>query len=268
MPSVFGSTRQSSYVVIPARLHSTRLQGKLLLRETGRTLIQHTYEAACRARKPAGVLVATEDVEIATEVRYFGGSVVLTAPGYQSGTDRIASVASDEPLASADIIVNVQGDEPEIEAEAIDRLIGLLEANPGTAMATLATPIRRRELLLDPACVKVVCDQSGHAMYFSRAAIPHAREWHDDLLTIDSAESKPASFHQHIGVYAYRREFLLQLGRLPRSPLERLENLEQLRVLENGQKIAVGIVLAAAPGIDTPADYAAFIERQARRQVA
>ncbi len=263
----------TSQVVIPARLASTRLPRKLLLSETGKPLIQHTYEAACQARRPQGVCVAADSEEIAAVVRGFGGEVLLTSPDCASGTDRIAEVAN--RLGEVDIVVNVQGDEPEISADAIDLAVELLDRNPAAAMATLATPIRTREKLLAPSCVKVVLAALPYnadlqlpephlqlrtaysALYFSRAAIPHPREWRDDLLL-----ANPPHFFQHVGLYAYRRDFLLHLARLPRTPLERLENLEQLRALEHGHQILVGIVDHPAIGIDTPADYAAFVARR------
>ncbi len=250
----------TSYIVIPARLHSSRLPRKILLRETGKTLIQHTYEAAQRAKKPLGVCVAADAEEIAAEVRSFGGNVFMTSPDCASGTDRIAEVAP--KLGDVDIIVNVQGDEPELSGDAIDLVIQLLEDHPAAQMATLATPIRRREQLDDPACVKVVfAPGSGRALYFSRSPIPHAREWHDELLT-----TNPAHFHQHIGLYAYRRDFLMRLAIRPRTPLEKLENLEQLRVLESGYTLLVGVVNEPTIGVDTPADYRAFVDRERARQ--
>src|SRR5688572_14567111 len=170
-----------SYIIIPARLASSRLPRKLLLRETGKSLIQHTYEAACRARLPAGVIVAGDSEEIRREVESFGGRAVLTDPDLASGTDRVAVVAGDLP--HVDIVVNVQGDEPELSGDAIDRVVALLEDNPDLPMATLATPIRRREQLEDPACVKVVCDARGRALYFSRSVVPHPRQWDDGLLS-------------------------------------------------------------------------------------
>jgi 3-deoxy-manno-octulosonate cytidylyltransferase (CMP-KDO synthetase) len=248
--------RQStSHIIIPARLASTRLPRKLLLRETGKSLLRHTYEAACRAKKPAGVCVAADHVEIAAEVRAFGGQVFMTSPLCASGTDRLAEVAP--RLPQADILVNVQGDEPDLSGEAIDMVIELLERNPHLSMATLATPIRERAKLDDPACVKVVI-ADGRALYFSRAPVPHAREWREELL-----ESEPAHFYQHIGLYGYRRDFLMQLSRWPRTPLEKLENLEQLRVLEHGHSILVGIIDEPSIGIDTPEDYRAFVRRMA-----
>ena len=244
----------SSFVVIPARLASTRLPRKLLLAETGRPLIQHTYEAALKARKPAGVCVAADCQEIASAVEAFGGRAVLTNPAAPSGTDRIAEAV--RKLPAAEIIVNVQGDEPELSGEAIDQVIGMLQADPTASMATLATPIRTREKLNDPACVKVVFSTQGDALYFSRSPIPYARQWDDALLT-----AEPAHFHQHIGLYAYRREFLLQLASLPQSDAEVLESLEQLRVLSLGYKIKVGVIAEPSIGIDTPEDYREFVAK-------
>lgn len=248
----------TSYVVIPARLASTRLPRKLLLSETGKPLLQHTYESASRATKPTGMIVAADHDEIATAVRGFGGEVRMTSPTCASGTDRVAEVARE--LDDVDIIVNVQGDEPELPGASIDRAIELLEEHPEMVMSTLATPIRRREVLEDPSCVKVVFDAQGRALYFSRSPIPHAREWRDELLSAD-----PPHFYLHIGLYAYRRDFLLRLASLPRTPLEKLENLEQLRVLENGHSIAVGVIDEPTVGIDTPEDYRAFVSRAAMR---
>lgn len=248
--------RCRSQVIIPARLASTRLPEKMLLRETGKALIQHTYEAACRARRPLGVLVATDHAEIAAEVERFQGQYRLTDPAARSGTDRVAEVAG--AMENTDIFVNVQGDEPEIAASSIDRVIELLEENPEAEMATLATPIRCRDRLLDPACVKVVFDGRGRALYFSRSPIPCARQWDDALLDAD-----PPHFYQHLGIYAYRRAFLLDFPRLPPSPLEQLESLEQLRVLSAGRDILVGVVPHHAAGIDTWEDYRAFVSRAA-----
>jgi 3-deoxy-manno-octulosonate cytidylyltransferase (CMP-KDO synthetase) len=250
--------RSTSYVVIPARLASTRLPRKLLLAETGKTLVQHTYEAAQRAGKPSGMCVAADHEDVAAAVRGFGGQVRLTSPTCASGTDRVAEVARN--LEDVDIVVNVQGDEPELAGASIDRVIELLEENPDMAMSTLATPIRDRAQLNDPGCVKVVFDNRGRALYFSRSAIPHAREWTDELLTAD-----PPHFYLHIGLYAYRRDFLLRLASMARTSLEMLENLEQLRVLEHGHSIAVGVVDEPTVGIDTPEDYRAFVRRTLSR---
>jgi 3-deoxy-manno-octulosonate cytidylyltransferase (CMP-KDO synthetase) len=253
MPAALTSSLKST-IVIPARLASTRLPRKLLLAETGRPLIQHTYEAASRAQRPGGVLVAADCDEIAQVVRAFGGRVELTSPMCASGTDRVAEIARKMP--DVDVFVNVQGDEPEISARAIDLAVELLESDPAAVMSTLATPIRSREKLLDPACVKVIFDQRRRAIYFSRAPIPFARTWDDALLRAD-----PPHFHQHIGLYAYRREFLLELAQMPQAAIERIESLEQLRVLDAGQTILVGTIDEPTLGIDTPEDYRGFVER-------
>ncbi|MEX0818859.1 MAG: 3-deoxy-manno-octulosonate cytidylyltransferase [Pirellulaceae bacterium] len=248
----------NSYIVIPARLESTRLPRKLLLRETGKPLIQHTYEAARRARLPLDVRVAADHEEIAAAVSEFGGHVEMTDPNAPSGTDRVAEVA--RHLHDADVIVNVQGDEPEIAGSAIDLAIELLQSNPTAVMSTLATPIRSREQLDDPACVKVVFDAKKRALYFSRSPIPHARQWDDTLL-----QDEPPHFYQHVGLYAYRREFLLRLAEMKPSRLEQIERLEQLRVLEAGHQILVGVIDEPTIGIDTPEDYRAFVSRASRR---
>lgn len=247
-----------SQIVIPARLASTRLPQKLLVAETGQTLLQHTYESAQKATRPRGICVAADCEEIAQAVRNFGGNVVLTSPDCASGTDRVAEVARDFP--SVDIFVNVQGDEPEISAAAIDLAVELLEKNPSAVMSTLATPLRSKEALLDPSCVKVVFDGHGKAIYFSRAPIPFARNWDDSLLG-----ANPPHYHQHIGLYAYRRDFLLQLAQIPRCEMEKIENLEQLRVLHSGHTLLVGVIDEPTIGVDTPEDYRAFVARHQQR---
>ena len=240
--------------MIPARLASTRLPRKLLLSETGKPLIQHTYEGASRALRPSGVIVAADHEEIAQAVRRFGGRVEMTDPNARSGTDRVADVAHRMP--DVDIFVNVQGDEPEIRGETIDQAIELLQSDPNSVMSTLATPIRSREQLCDPACVKVVFNDRGRALYFSRSPIPYVRDSDERNLFHD-----PPHFFQHIGLYAYRREFLLKLATLPQSDLEQLEKLEQLRVLSGGFAISVGVINEPTIGVDTPADYQAFVSR-------
>ncbi|MBA2115737.1 3-deoxy-manno-octulosonate cytidylyltransferase [Planctomycetes bacterium FF15] len=248
----------NSLVVIPARLQSTRLPKKLLLSQTGKPLIQHTYEAACQAQGTCGVIVATDHQSIENAVGAFGGDVVMTSESCASGTDRVAEVARARP--DVDIFINVQGDEPEITAEAIERVRFLLEVNPDVSMATLATPIRSLEKLRDPACVKVVCGDNGRALYFSRSPIPHVRDGYESVLHAE----KPA-FLQHLGIYAYRRDFLLRLATAPPSDLEQLEKLEQLRVLEMGETILVGTIAEPSIGIDTPEDYAAFVKKMCNR---
>lgn len=244
-----------SFIIVPARLASTRLARKLLLRDTGKTVLQHTYEAAAQARRPSGILVAADADEIVQEVLAFGGRAVMTSVDCPSGTDRVAE-ASRHLSDDVEILVNVQGDEPEIDPAAIDLAVDILVRQPELSMSTLCVPIRRRELLNDPACVKVVFDAKGRALYFSRSPIPHAREWSDDLLA-----AEPPHFYQHLGLYAYRRSFLLKLATLPPARIEQIEKLEQLRVLDAGYEIGVGVVPQAPRGIDTPADYEAFKRR-------
>jgi len=239
---------------IPARLASTRLPRKLLLDQTGMPLIQHTWEAALRAESLAELVVATDSEEISETVRNFGGRAELTGE-HPSGTDRIAEVVR-RAYPRAEIVVNIQGDEPEINPRNIDRLVGLLVENPNAQMATLATPIKTREQRDAPSCTKVVCGADGRALYFSRCPIPFCRDRDpDEVLGTDSP------WLLHIGLYAYRREFLLKLTELPPSRLEQLEKLEQLRALEAGAIIQVGVVDHTAVGIDTPEDYARFVKR-------
>lgn len=247
-------------IVIPARLASSRLPEKLLLSETGKSVIQHTYEACQAAKLTSGIIVAVDHPSTQSIVEAFGGHVMMTDVNAQSGTDRIAEVAAAHP--EVDVFVNVQGDEPEIAGESIDRVMQLLLDHPEASVATLATPIRTRENLEDPACVKVVRGHDGNALYFSRSPIPHPREWDSTLL-----QSEPPTFLQHIGIYAYRRNFLMNLGQLPASPLETTEKLEQLRFLQAGHKIAVGIISASHRGVDTRADYEAFKARWLEKQV-
>ena len=248
-----------SVIIIPARYASSRLPKKLLLCETGKPLIQHTYESALKATLPISVTVACDHEEIFSTVRHFGGSVCMTDPNASSGTDRIAEVAA--ALNDVDIVVNVQGDEPEIVGTAIDLAIQMLIDNPDAVMSTLATPIRNRRQLEDAACVKVVFDATGRALYFSRSVIPHPRKGIRD----EHFTQSPPLFYQHIGLYAYRCEFLLRLSRLPQSAMEKTESLEQLRALHHGYSIMVGVVDDATVGIDTPEDYRKFVERLQHR---
>lgn len=243
-----------SIVIIPARYASTRLPRKLLLRETGKPLVQHTYESALKATLPVSVTVACDHEEIFNAVKQFGGQVRMTDPNAPSGTDRIAEVAA--ALADVDIIVNVQGDEPEIAGSSIDLAVQMLIDSPDAVMSTLATPIRNRQQLEDAACVKVVFDAAHRALYFSRSVIPHPRGG----IREEHFTQSPPLFYQHIGLYAYRRDFLLRLSRLPQSDLEKTESLEQLRVLHHGYSLMVGVVEEATIGIDTPEDYRKFVE--------
>ena len=243
--------------VIPARLHSTRLPEKLLLSETGKPLLQHTFEGVQTAHRINRIIVAAESPEIERTAMSFGAEVVMTDPQAKSGTDRVAEAVRN--LDSAEIVVNVQGDEPEISGESIDLAVEMLERQPDAVMSTLCTPIRSKAQLFDPNCVKVVFDQHGRALYFSRSPIPFVR----DQAELDFQQNR---FFQHIGLYAYRRNFLSELARMPKSDLERLENLEQLRVLSAGHSIVVGQIDEPTVGIDTPADYAAFVRREQSRQ--
>lgn len=252
------STPLRSMIVIPARLSSTRLPRKLLLADTGKPLIQHTFEAASLAKKPQRILVATDSEEIADAVLSFGGQVEFTSANCTCGTERVAEIAAKTP--NVDVLINVQGDEPEISASAIDLVVELLDQNPSVNMSTLAAPIRSKRDLHDPACVKLVFDQHYKAIYFSRAPIPFVRDWSDSLLSTD-----PPYFHRHIGIYAYRRDFLLHLARLPSSMIERCENLEQLRVIDAGFSILIGVINSVTLGIDTPDDYRHFLKKFAEQ---
>jgi 3-deoxy-manno-octulosonate cytidylyltransferase (CMP-KDO synthetase) len=237
-------------IIIPARYASSRLPGKPLLRETGKYLVQHVYEQAAQSNADM-VIVATDDARIAQAVGSFGGKVAMTRPDHPSGTDRVAEVARS---LTADIIINLQGDEPLLEPATLDLLAGLLQKDSDADMATLAVPLHSQEQYRDPNCVKVVRDAQGRALYFSRSPIPYVRDGEPDL------HARPPLFFQHLGLYAYRREFLLFLSKQPPSPLEELEKLEQLRVLSLGRKIQVGIVEHAGRGVDTPEDYRRFVE--------
>ncbi len=237
-------------IVIPARYASQRLPAKPLLRQTGKYLIQHVYERACAARRAAHVVVATDDPRILAAVEGFGGRAVLTRRDHASGTDRVAEVARG---LDADVVVNLQGDEPLVDPAALDLLPELLGRDPGADMATLATPIASADAWHDPNCVKVVCDAAGRALYFSRSPIPHVRDGRPDFA------ARPARFLQHLGLYAYRRDFLLRLAQLSPHPLEVCERLEQLRVLAAGRSIHVGIVAHAGRGVDTFEDYQEFV---------
>lgn len=268
-------------MIIPARLASTRLPRKLLLAETGKPLIRHTYEAVMACSRPVDVIVATDSQEIADIVRGFGGDARMTRIDHPSGTDRVAEVAQ---TLDAEIIVNVQGDEPEISPAAIDQVASIMEVRLDAIMATLACPIRSVADLHDPACVKVVCDPerrtarpglipdirdlgrptvvaSSRARYFSRCPIPFTRGQPPESLI----NQEPPVWLRHIGIYAYRRNTLLSAARLQPSRLEQLEQLEQLRILESGGSIEVGMTECHVRGIDTRADYDQFVFRQTGR---
>lgn len=230
--------------VIPARYASTRFPGKIIATLAGKPLVLHTYERTRQARLVTEVLVATDDERVIDALRPHGVPVVMTRSGHASGTDRIAEVAAD---SDAEIIVNVQGDEPLIDPFTIDAAIQSLVSQPDVPMATARHRITEATKINDPNIVKVVCGARGRALYFSRLPIPCIR---------DEADRAAAAhcYWQHIGLYAYRRGFLLEYAAMAQTPLEKLEKLEQLRVLENGLAIAVVDTEYESIGVDTPED--------------
>jgi len=233
-------------VVIPARLGSTRLPGKALLAETGRPLVVHTLEQAARASRVGRVVVATDDERIKAAVEAHGGQAVMTSPTHASGTDRVAEVAR---TAHEEIVVNLQGDEPEVDPALIDALVTEAETRPEADVVTAAIPFLRDEEADDPAQVKVVVDGVGNALYFSRARIPYPRG------------ADPVTPRLHVGLYAFRRESLIRFARLEPSGLERTEQLEQLRALENRMVVHVVDWPRGHAGIDTLEDYRGFVAR-------
>lgn len=245
-------------IVIPARYASSRLPGKPLLRSTGKYLIQHVYERACRA-EASEVLVATDDPRIEAAVKSFGGRVVMTRRDHPSGSDRVAEVAAG---IDADVVVNLQGDEPEIDPATLKLLQALLQRDLEAGVATLAVPISQRDAWMNPNCVKVVVDRRRRALYFSRSPIPFVRDGEPDFA------ARPPRFLQHVGLYAYRRQYLLEMATLPPEPLEKTEQLEQLRILAYGRPIQVGIVSHAGRGVDTFDDYQRFIGSATAEQPA
>jgi 3-deoxy-manno-octulosonate cytidylyltransferase (CMP-KDO synthetase) len=258
-------------IVIPARLASTRFPEKMLKNETGWPLIRHVYEQAKQSKLAQRVLIATDDERIADVIREFGGDVVMTDPNHPTGTDRLAEVAATH-LSDVDLIVNVQGDEPELEPEKIDALIDLYYAAGDAGMATLVCPFSADKFEgtgspRDPNCCKAVLGKpvikkdsqtttviGYEALYFSRSIMPYPRE-------SEGKVTDPTSHYLHIGIYAYAPSFLKKFVTLPQGKLEKVEKLEQLRALENGYKIVAGIVDRATPGIDTREDYDAFLTR-------
>jgi len=236
--------------VIPARFSSTRFAGKVLAKDTGKFLIQHTYERACVASLPDKVIIAADDKRIAAAAKTFGAECILTSAEHKSGTDRIAEAVADMDV---DIIVNLQADEPEIDPANIDRVAKLLLENPDCSMATLSADFQNPEQIADPNIVRVITDCQSRAIYFSRSVIPYDRD--------AGGIGKIANYQRHLGIYAYRKEFLLRITALPQTPLEKIEKLEQLRAIENGFDILVGKVQHTCDGIDTPEQYAAFVKR-------
>ncbi|MCK4340126.1 MAG: 3-deoxy-manno-octulosonate cytidylyltransferase [Phycisphaerae bacterium] len=245
--------------IIPARYGSTRFPGKPLAHQTGKYLIQHVYEQVSAARRVQRCIVATDDERIIAAVEEFGGEAAMTRADHPSGTDRIAEVVARLGGADDDVILNVQGDEPELEPAYLDRLVDRLAGEPPECpIATLAAPFPPDSDPHDPNAVKVVTNSAGRALYFSRSLIPYPRD--------GGGGTTPARWLLHLGVYAYRRSFLLQLAAWEPGVLEQIEKLEQLRVLERGCALAVEIVEKSCVGIDTPRDYEQFVARCRERQ--
>ncbi len=238
--------------VIPARLDSTRLPRKMLADIGGNPLIYHTWKRAMAAKCLGELVVATDSLEIERVVKAFGGSAVMTSPDCRSGSDRVAEAALLFPRA--DIVVNIQGDEPLLPREAIDAAVDILTRDTSAHMATVAVPCTDEEDIENPTNVKVTIDIAGNALYFSRARIPYPRH--------------QASYLKHIGLYAFRRDFLLAFPSLAQTPLERAESLEQLRVLEHGYKIKVAIGDFISIGVDTQADLERVTDIMGGRQPA
>lgn len=227
--------------VIPARYASTRLPGKPLLDIAGKPMVVRVYERASKAKGVSETLVATDDERIRAAVESSGGKAMLTRADHPTGTDRLAEVAAAFP--DVDLIVNVQGDEPLIEPSLIDELIAQFEGEPELAMATVKTEIQDEAERANPNNVKVVCDKEGYALYFSRSLLPYPRKG-------------GCPVYKHIGIYAYRRDFLLAYAKMQPTPLEQAESLEQLRALENGYRIKVVETKARFVGVDTAEDLA------------
>jgi 3-deoxy-manno-octulosonate cytidylyltransferase (CMP-KDO synthetase) len=265
-------------VCIPARYGSTRFKGKVLAKDTGKFLIQHAYEQACAAKLPDKVIIAADDKRIADAAKSFGADCILTSPDHKSGTDRIAEAVRN---IDVDIVVNLQADEPEIDPANIDAVAQLLiEAQNSKLktqnyqMSTLAADFKTPDQITDPNIVKVVVASDEYresrienrassiealrAIYFSRSVIPYDRE--------KAGIGDVKQYLRHLGIYAYRKDFLLKITALPQTPLEKIEKLEQLRVIENGFSILVGKVKHTCDGIDTTDQYAAFVKRYMKGQ--
>lgn len=236
-------------VLIPARFGSSRFPGKPLARIAGRPMIEHVHAAAA-ASGASKVVVATDDERIASACRAFGAEAVMTSAGHASGTDRLAEAAARLGLADDEVVVNLQGDEPLLPPTLLVEAAATLDGEVKAPMGTLATPVTESREAFDPNVVKVVSDADGYALYFSRAPIPW---WRD---AYGGADPLPADGTlRHLGIYAYRVAFLRQYPGLPVSPLERLESLEQLRVIWNGYRIRIAVASTVpGPGVDTPED--------------
>ena len=232
-----------SIAIIPARFESTRFPGKPLVTIAHKTMIQHVYERSLQAKSLAEVIVATDDARILQAVQAFGGQVCMTSPLHRSGTDRVAEVAASN---NADVIVNVQGDEPLIDPEALDAVVEPFQSDPSLMISTLSVEGTDGELE-NPNVVKVVVDHDGFALYFSRSPIPFFRD-------PSPTDGDNRRFLKHVGLYAYRRTFLARLATLRESYLEKAEALEQLRFLENGYRIKVVNSTYQSLAVDTPED--------------
>jgi 3-deoxy-manno-octulosonate cytidylyltransferase (CMP-KDO synthetase) len=240
------------HVVIPARFASQRLPGKPLLEIAGRTMLEHVYRRASESGAET-IVVATDDQRICQAVEAFGGNACMTAESHQSGTDRIAEVARHFAWPDDTLVVNLQGDEPLMPPALLEKVATTLRTHADADLATLAVPLSEVDEVFDPNVVKVVIDRMGYALYFSRAPIP----WKRDLFAHDARGDAGwlDGMRRHLGIYAYRAGFLKRYAKLPASPIERMESLEQLRVLWNGGRIAIDTVDAAPPaGVDTEAD--------------
>ncbi|MGD0338720.1 MAG: 3-deoxy-manno-octulosonate cytidylyltransferase [Bacteroidota bacterium] len=244
----------SDYIVgiIPARYASTRLPAKALVDICGKPMVQRVYEQAKKSRLLSRVIVATDDERIEEVVRQFGGDVMMTPATCTSGSDRCAVAAQ---AIDADLIVNIQGDEPLIPPSMIDEAIQPLIDNQTIPMGTIVRPITLPEELCDPAVVKVVMDRNGFALYFSRSVIPFVRDVPEKAQWTDHCR-----FYKHFGLYIFRKEFLLHYSALPETELEKAESLEQLRVLENGYKIRVVVTLDDSIAVDTADDLLRVVD--------
>jgi 3-deoxy-manno-octulosonate cytidylyltransferase (CMP-KDO synthetase) len=231
-------------IVIPARYGSTRLPGKPLISLAGKPMIQRVYERAKLAATAHRVIVATDDERIVKAVAAFGGTARMTRPDHRTGTERVAEVAAHE---KGDVFVNVQGDEPLLDPVAVDTAVQALLEDPPASIATVATPIRTPADIMDPNVVKTVLDFENNGIYFSRAPIPWVR---------DTASKIQVRFLKHLGLYVFQRDALLEYPTLPQGELERIEQLEQLRWLENGWRIRVAEVAHDAVSVDVPEDVA------------
>lgn len=236
--------------VIPARYASTRFPGKALAEIDGRPMIQHVYERTAQSKLVGRVIVATDDIRIADAVSMIGGEAIMTSTDHETGTDRLAEVAAG---LDADIVVNVQGDEPLIDPAMIDLALQPFLEEPDLLMGTVKTRIKCLHDFLSPNVVKVVTDNSGNALYFSRSPLPFFRDkWKD--LKDDSFCCGKLLCYKHVGLYVYRRDFLLKFAAMPATFLEISEKLEQLRAIENGVKIRVVESEFESIGVDTPDD--------------